>query len=128
MTRNLTTRPPPGQARDCRPLPAPRQQHPDVGAQVPRAAEVVAEHRVDDEAGALEARRHLRHGQRAESELEAVLAPLPPAPRGVALIEDRQPPDAILANGLDQLDARVAPPHPAQRLPVAILVTLGPLT
>ena len=57
------------------------QDDPHVGALVPRAAAVVAEHRVDREPGALELARHLRHGQRAERQLEAVLARLAAAAR-----------------------------------------------
>src|SRR5437660_3682172 len=53
-------------------LPLFGQDDPDIRARVPRTSAVVAEHGVDRESGAFEARGHLRNRQRAERQREAV--------------------------------------------------------
>src|SRR4051812_13052636 len=58
----------PEESCDCTPggLRALRQDEPDVGPRIPRAALVIPQHRCDLEAGALELRGHLRNRYRAE--------------------------------------------------------------
>src|SRR5687768_12615500 len=75
-----------------------RQDHPHVGARVPRSAVIVAQH-----GGNLEPRRfqttpHLGNGQRAKSQREAVDALATSPALHVFVVEDREPPAGVLAH------------------------------
>src|SRR3954464_5144337 len=83
---------------------AARQDHPGVGAIVPWAAVVVAEDRLDLETGALQATSQRRQIDRAERQREATTRPGPAASFDELLVEGGEPPLAILAHGLDELD------------------------
>src|SRR5262245_12431769 len=73
-----------------------REDDPHVGARIPRPSAVITERGCNGESRAFELRRHLRHGQRAEGQLESVFARLGAAPLDVALLERRQAARAIL--------------------------------
>src|SRR6188768_1145371 len=73
------------------------QDHPRVGAVVPRAPVVVAEDRLHLEAGALQAPAEQRQGDRPERQGEPPARPGPAAPFDELLVERRQTPRAILA-------------------------------
>src|SRR5262245_30197029 len=104
---------------------APARQHdPDVGARVPGAAAVVAEHRVHGEAGPLQTLHHLRDGERAERQRESMLPRRAVADGRVELIEDRQPPRAILAHRLHEAHVRIAAEPSCERLLPAVFLPL----
>src|SRR5688572_18536575 len=85
-----------------------RENHPHVGAIVPRSAAIVAEDDIDGEAGALEAPRHLTDRERAERQREPVLPPDPVPGGDVALVEDGEAARAILRHRFDQRDPGLA--------------------
>ena len=84
------------------------QDHPGVGAVVPRAAVVVAEDGLDLEAGAFEAAAERRQVDGPEGQREAPARLGPAAAFDELLVEGGQPPLAILADGFDELDRLAA--------------------
>src|SRR5688572_1190331 len=91
----------------------PGQDDPHVGAQIERAAVVVAEQRVNPKAGPFEPGAHLRDGDGPERQRERLRhAPAVPALL-VLLIEDGQPLRAILAHRFGEPD--LAPAAPARQ-------------
>src|SRR5258708_4539405 len=100
-------------------LPFSRQDDPDIGALVPRTSAIIAEHGIHRKTRARELPRHLRHRERAEVQLEPVLARTRAAALYVGLLERRQAPFAILS---DRLDEGQLGPARAAAQPDAILV------
>src|SRR5580700_9473611 len=102
-----------------------REDDPDIGALVPGAPPVVAEHRFDPESRRLEASGHLTNGQRAERQLEAMFGHPPPCALDVPLFECREAAAPVLANRLDQRQVGPARRPPAQLDAVPVLAPVG---
>jgi uncharacterized repeat protein (TIGR03803 family) len=98
-----------------------REDDPDVGAIVPRTAAIVAEDRVDAEAGPFEPARHLADRQGAEHQREVVLASDAVADRDVPLIEHREATGAILRDRFDERYFR-APAHASRQGPARVVL------
>ena len=82
-----------------------RQEDPDIGARVPGLTAVVAQHGFHAESGPFEPPPHLRDGQRAERQLEAVLRRAAPAAFDVSLIERREAAPRVLPDRFDERQA-----------------------
>src|SRR5260370_35613941 len=77
-----------------------REDDPDIGALVPGAPPVVAEHRLDLKSRRLQPLCHLTNGQRAERQLEPVLGRSLVRALDVPLFKDRGPPASVLPTRL----------------------------
>src|SRR3989442_1945856 len=100
-------------ARHAEALPLFGQDEPDIRVLVPRASAVIAEHRFHGKARAFKAFAHLRDGEGAEAQFEAVRDRFAAAALEIALLECCQPAAAILAHRLDERQARAASRAPA---------------
>src|SRR3954468_23539059 len=114
-TRNFTT-------RTCKVFRLACEDHPHLGARIPRPSVVVAEQGANLEARLLEPSRHLRHRQGPEREREATHLAATPGPLRELLVEDGEMPRAILPDRLDERHVRAAgavpPAGQADALPV----------
>src|SRR6266851_3864566 len=91
-----------------------REDDPDIGALVPGAPPVVANHRLDRKSRCLQPFCHLTNGQRAERQLETVLGHSLVRALDVQLLKDREPAASVLTNRLDQGQVRPTRRPPAQ--------------
>ena len=111
MTRDVSTPSRMGRAKHRLSAPRPARMT-QTSAPGPRPALVVAEDRVDAEAGLARAAGASADRERAERQREAVHAPVAVRDASTyALVEDRQPRRAILAHRFDQRE-RVFAPRP----------------